>query len=693
MKIQLEWLKDYVDFDLPAEQIGHLLTMAGLEVESLERVELPGGKQTEVMELNVTPNRGYCLSYIGVAREVAAIMRKELRLPSPGTELEKLWGGASVEDRLAVENREEALCPRYSGMVIENVKPGPSPQWLADRLRAVGLRPINNIVDVTNYVMMEYGQPLHAFDRDLLSGSRVVVRRASAKEVFISLDGTSLELGEDALVIADAEKPVALAGIMGGKNSQVSEATRNLVLESACFDPVSVRKSSKKYGLRTDSSIRFERKVDIEGVIEAQSRAALLIQEIAGGEIRQGRIDRYPVPATPVRTRVRVSRVGKILGLELEPNVIRDYLERLGMKVEEEVSGAVFAVEIPGMRPTLSREIDLIEEIARLHDYANIPVVKPVASVRPVHSSVKRDRAGKIKETLSHLGYAEAIHYSFTGAEFADTFKTSFSENMGDCIALDNPLSSDMGTMRSNLISGLLQTAARNLAKGQKPVKIFEVGEVFSKSGDRFIQKTRMAVLAMGGYENTIWKESGKGYDFYDVKGIFETVMDQFKISPEYKPSEYSFMQSGKTVDCVVGGKRVGFLGALADAQVRALDLLPQCIVLEVELDALEVPLRARFQPIPKYPETYRDISIVIDQTVQSQTVADLIREVSVPLLRRVELYDQFDGKKIGEGKKSLTFALSFQSADKTLTDEEVNPVFDRVVKALDSRLGAVLRD
>ena len=330
MLIQLDWLKDYVEWDISSEELAEVLSMGGLEIESLEEVELSDGKRTEVMEVNVTPNRGYCLSYRGVAREVAALLGTAFHWNSPDAELAKAIGEIPVTQKIAVENREDTLCSRYSAMVIENVTPGPSPKWLVDRLTAMGLRPINNIVDVTNYVMFEYGQPMHAFDRDLLAGFKIIIRRAHKKEAFASLDGSQLTLGEDALVIADAEKPVALAGVMGGANSEVSLSTRTVVLESACFDPVTVRQASKKYGIRSDSSFRFERYVDISAVISAQNRAAVLIQQLAGGEICRDRIDLYPSPsvAKPDRSQSSASQSNSRLQLERTKN--RRIFEEIG---------------------------------------------------------------------------------------------------------------------------------------------------------------------------------------------------------------------------------------------------------------------------------------------------------------------------------------------------------------------------
>ncbi|MFQ5449389.1 MAG: phenylalanine--tRNA ligase subunit beta [Nitrospinaceae bacterium] len=696
MLIQLDWLKEYVDLDIPAEELAEILSMGGLEVESLEWVELPEGGKTQVMELNVTPNRGYCLSYRGVAREVAALLGKPFRFPTPEADLEKVWGETPVSQKITVENREETLCPRYAALVIENVRIGPSPGWLAGRLRAIGLRPINNIVDITNYVMMEYGQPLHAFDGERLAGPAILIRRARENESFQSLDGTDLKLGADALVIADANKPVALAGIMGGTNSEVSDSTVTVVLESACFDPVTVRKGSKKYGLRTDSSYRFERGVDIDGVISAQSRAALLIRELAGGQICRGRIDLYPQPFSSPRIPLRVSRVNQVLGTHLDRQTIQDYLQRLGLTLAE-TGDTVLQVEVPPFRPTLSREIDLIEEIARLHGFGNVDAAHPRAEILTVRLTRKQNAARQAKSILCHLGFSEAINYSFIEKENAEKFKTAFGSEEAIPISLSNPLSNDWASMRTSLLPGLLKTAARNISKGQKPVKIFELGDVFfrEQKGESNVEKTCFAAFAVGPYESSVWKDTGKDYDFFDLKGILETLMSQFKLSLEFRPSGRPFLNREKSVDCLAAGRVVGYLGELSPGLVRQWELSRPGFVWELDFDAVVscLPEKPRFQPIPKYPETYRDISILVDQSVPSRKVADLILETSAPLIRRVELYDLFEGKKIERGKKSLTFSLSFQSPEKTLTDEEVKPVFDKILQSLSDRLGATLRE
>ena len=694
MKVQVDWLKEYTEIDVPADELGHVLTMAGLEIESHETVDLPDGEKSEVLELNVTPNRGYCLSHIGVAREVSALLNKSLKLSDPIKALATKSGAVAVEDRVSVENLEPELCPRYCALVIENVKVGPSPKWLKDRLIAIGLRPINNIVDITNFVMMEYGQPLHAFDRGLLVGNKIVIRRAKKGEPFASLDGTELKLEPDALVIADGDRPVALAGIMGGTNSQVSEATSHVVLESACFDPATVRKGSKKYGLRSDSSYRFERGVDWNGVVSAQARAALLIKELASGEICSGRIDIYPEAGKPIVVPLRVSRVNQLLGGIFTAEQIQGLLSRLGMEIAE--PSETMQVKIPSFRPDLSREVDLIEEIVRIDGFDKVGTVFPVAGVRPVKIAVRQKIIKKVREVLCCTGFSETVHYSFIENAHAEEFKMAFALEQDQMIVLKNPLSSENDTMRTSLIPGLIKTAALNLSKGQKSLKLFEVGSVyFSNSNEKRTEKAVLSAILLGPYELTPWKPRGKEYDFYDLKGTLETLAEHLHLKLETSPSSKSFLIPGKSVRVHVNGIELGYLAQVDPEQKLVHEIGQNVYALELDLGALENAISSsiQFQKIAKFPETYRDISILVDRQVTSEQVAGLILKTGTPLIQKVELYDHFEGKKIQADKKSLTFALSFQSAERTLSDEEVTPLFERIIKTLESELGASLRE
>ncbi len=698
MKIQLDWLKEYIDIDLSAEELGHLLTMAGLEIESRETVKLSDGGDTQVLELNVTPNRGYCLSYFGVAREVAALIGKPFMSLDYEAELENVWGVDSVDEELKVDNHEHELCLRYSGMVIENIKPGPSPKWLVDRLTAIGLRSVNNVVDITNFVLMEFGQPLHAFDKDSLEGSSIIVRRSKKGEAFTSIDGSDLKLDQDALVIADANKVVALAGIMGGANSQVTESTKHIILESANFNSVVVRKGSKKYGLRSDSSIRFERGVDIQSVTSAQARAALLIRQLAGGNIRKGRIDVYPTPQPMREVSLRVSRLNKVLGCALSADRIGEYLSRLSLNVSSLKGNETFKVKIPSFRPFLTREVDLIEEVARLNGFDEIVVTSPLAAISPVRFTPEQSAVRSVKSLLSGIGFSEIITYSFIDSVDAKKFQSAFSTSIEtELIPLNNPISKDLGVMRPSLLPGLVKSAIRNFSKGQKDVRIFEFGNVFlsGKAGERE-ERLIFSALVAGVHENNLWEQTGKYHDYFDLKGTLYSVFRYMKLKlTEHPEIERSFMLKGKSVVLKVNDQDCGYLGELSPGIVRQYELPKHCIVFELNFDGLinALPKQVRFSPLPKFPEVYRDISVLIDKRVASDEVINRINQAGGSLLRRIELYDHFEGNKIQEGKKSLTYALIFQSNDRTLSDEEINPIFEKIVKTLSTQLGAMLRE
>jgi len=443
--------------------------------------------------------------------------------------------------------------------------------------------------------------------------------------------------------------------------------------------------------------MRFERGVDIEGVVGAQARAALLMQKLAGGKIREGRVDVYPSPVSLQNATLRISRLNQVLGCSLSAEQIEGYLLRLGMNVSGLDGGKTFCMEVPSFRPAVRREIDLIEEVVRLHGFDNIKVTSPAVRVSPVRFTPRQSAVRKVKDILSHLGCSEILTYSFIDPESAVQFQSAFAGEEMKTVSLSNPISSDMGVMRPSLVPGLIQSAVRNLSRGQKQVKIFELGHIFlyGRQGKRE-EKIAFAGLAAGVYENNVWKPTGQTYDYYDLKGILGSVAAQFKLELTEQPaSGRPYMLRGKSVELLVGGLVCGYFGELSPGVIRQYEL-PKCsVVFEMDfdrmVDALSGPVR--FAALPKYPETYRDISMLIDQIVSSGEVSDQISKAGAPLLKRVELYDHFDGKKIQKGKKSLTYALTFQSTDKTLTDEEVNPIFEKIVKTLSSQLGATLRD
>ncbi len=694
MKIQKDWLQQYVDCSLPTPELGHLLTMAGLEIEAFEKIPLEGGGLTDVLELNVTPNRGYCLSHLGVAREVAALTESTLKLLNPEKSLKESKRGSAIEEKLAVHLDDPELCPRYAAMVIENVKVKPSPQWLQDRLTAVGLRPINNVVDITNFVLMEYGQPLHAFDLSLLKKNEIIVRRANDKEVIETLDGSQLTLEPDTLVIADGVRPVALAGVMGGANSQVTETTESIVLESACFNPSSIRKTSKKYGLRSDSSYRFERGIDIDSVISAQARAALLIEELAGGTIAQGEIDLYPSPRPAVKLVFRVGRCNAILGTSLKTNTVKKYLEALDMKIEK-AENDQFELMVPASRPMIEREIDLIEEVARLHGYDQIEITDPSGRLNPLKPTDLQKTSQALKQLMCNMGFTETINYSFLEKNITEHFIDAFGNDGATTISLDNPISVDLGTMRTSLMPGLVKSSVRNIRHGAKSLRLFELGAAFFQKDDQVVERPCLAAIITGPYPADVWTETGKGYDFYDIKGTLESLLSHFGINGEYQLTTKSYLKQDTSIDCLVGETSIASLGELSASTAKKFELDQSLFAFEIDLEGWvnALPSTVRFEPLPRFPGIFRDISLLVDKSVSSGEVRKVIEQAGPPLLKQTELYDHFEGKKLEPGKKSLTFALTFQSPDRTLTDEEVNPVFEKIVEQLVEKVQAHLRD
>jgi len=694
MKIQKDWLQQYVECSLPTPELGHLLTMAGLEIEAHEQVALEGGELTDVLELNVTPNRGYCLSHIGVAREVGALTQSSLTLSNPEEQLAQAGRGPAISKALTVDLQDPELCPRYTALVIENVTVKPSPQWLQNRLIAVGLRPINNVVDITNFVLMEYGQPLHAFDLSLLKKNELIIRRAKEKEVIETLDGSQLALEPDTLVIADGVRPVALAGVMGGANSQVTNTTQAIVLESACFDPSSVRKTSKKYGLRSDSSYRFERGIDIDAVITAQARAALLIEELTGGTIASGEIDLYPSPRSAVKLVFRVERCNAVLGTSLKTDAVGKYLDALNMKIEK-AGDDRFNVTVPASRPMIEREIDLIEEVARLHGYDQIEVTDPVGQLNPLKPTELQTVSRAIRQMMGDMGFTEAINYSFLENDITQHFLGAFADDNAKTISLDNPISVDLGTMRTSLLPGLVKSSVRNIRHGGKSLRLFELGTAFFQQRDQNLERSCFAAIVTGTYPQDVWTQTGKGYDFFDLKGTLESLLSHFKIKAEYQPTSKPFFKQGTSIDCLAGDMPLASLGELTPALAKLFELDQPLFALEIDLEAWTraLPQTVRFEPLPKFPGIFRDISLLVDKSVSAGEIGKIIRQAGGPLLKKAVLYDHFEGKKLEPGKKSLTFALTFQSSDRTLTDDEVNPVFEKIVQLLVEKVQAHLRD
>ncbi len=645
------------------------------------------GLDDVILEVAITPNRADALSHIGVARDLAALFGKSVKYPE--IKIEETDEKAS--DVASVEILNTDNCPRYSARIVKNVTIKESPEWLKERLTAVGLRPINNVVDVTNFVLYEVGQPLHAFDLNMLSGKKIIVKNAGVGERFTTLDSKQRTLDSRTLLICDAEKPVAIAGIMGGENSEVTEETKDILIESAFFNPSSIRRTSKVLGLSTDSYYRFERGTNPEITVWAATRAAQLIQELAGGEILKDAIDVYPNPIERRKIKLRFARVNKILGYEVEPQTVRDILERLELKIIED--GADYIVlEIPAFRHDLEREIDLIEEVARIYGYDKIPEINHVN----VTLGKKEDetlRNEKIRDLFVGLGYREIITNSLLNEELAKRF--------GRPLSVLNPQSAEMTNPRTSLLPGMLQTISRNIKVKEKNLKLFEIGHIFNRkhekieSFDDFRENESLLFAITGNKFEKEWFTNPQKFDFYDLKGDLEEFLTKFngtiKFGYEYKKNPRKLYDYGIVIK--IGSKKIGFAGKLEDKLLAEFDIKQNVFVGEIDLNLLpEAEKKKSFKQILRFPKVYRDMAFVVDKTIDAEEVMKVIKKGSSELLKNIRLFDIFESDSLGKNKKSLAFELEYYDYSRTLTEEEVDKDFWSAIEQVKIELKAELR-
>ncbi len=651
------------------------------------------GRRDLVLEIDLTPNRADCLSHLGVAREVAALTGGGFRGPS--TALQEAGPEVGTLSDVRVDDTE--LCPRYAGRMVLDVRVGPSPPWLQQRLQTVGLRPINNVVDVTNYVLMEMGHPLHAFDYDLLAEHRIEVRRAVHGERLRTLDGIERELDPSMLLICDGEKPVALAGIMGGANTQVHTGTTRVFLEAAYFQPASIRRTAKKLALHSDSSHRFERGTDIEGLIHAIDRAAALIQQVAGGQIARGRIDVYPEPWAGRDLRVRTGEIASLLGLKLTTDEIADIFTRLGLHIgERDAQGCV--VSIPPFRVDLEREIDLIEEVARIYGYNRIPSTIPTASILSGQRTRQQRLTVLVRESLVSLGYTETIHYSFHNPLDLEWLGLPVTDPRRRQIRIRNPLSEEQSVLRTTLLPGLLHGTRRNQSLSVDDLRIFEMGRVFEKTNGGLPRETmRVAGLLVGRNAGAGWNVTPRSLDFFDLKGDLQELFERLRLLRcEWRPHDgLAFLHPGKSAEIACDGLSVGYAGELHPAVLKRYDLTGQPICFELDLDRLveRASETIVYEPPIRFPSVERDLALVLADEVPAGVVAEQIRNIEPELIREVRLFDLYRGAPIPAGQKSLAFAVRFQAPDRTLKNQEINEIRDKIVTELHRTLGATLRD
>lgn len=658
------------------------------------------GLNDVILDVNVTPNRPDCLSITGIAREVAAITGATVRGQGPAPAGFKQGSGVRSKSKYSklrtpnsklptVSIKEPSLCRRYAARVIENIKVGTSPDWLKRRLESAGFRPINNIVDVTNYVMIEYGQPLHAFDYALISDKQIIIRRADENEKIRTIDGFERILTQEMLVIADKEKPLALAGIMGGKTSEIHDTTKNILLESAWFNPSCVRRASKALGLSTESSYRFERGVDIEGITRALDRAVQMIQELAGGNIVNGAIDKYPKPYKPAAIQVRPSRINKLLGIDIKKKEVEDCLKRLGIafKTGGSRQQAVWNIIPPAFRVDLVKEIDIIEEIARIYGYENIPAAMPLARLSTAGGSgmaLLRQKAGDI---LADNGFMEAVNYSFLSPEL---FTITTDEKDG--IKLLNPLTEEQPLIRQSLIPGLLQTLRHNLNHNSRDIKIFEMGNIFQANEEREL----LSGLVSGHRYGEVWNMKREAVDFYDVKGAVEQILTGFAMDAYFciPKTDIPFLHPGKTCVVEANNKTLGMLGEIHPDIMRKLDIKQPAYIFELDMEALNTvsSVSKKYTPIPKYPMIMRDAAMILNRDISFQKLYNAVKGLEIKLLEDVNVFDVYYGENIPEGKVSIALRFMYRSEERTLTDDEVNTAHSAVLENLKHRFGVEVR-
>ncbi|MGC8874952.1 MAG: phenylalanine--tRNA ligase subunit beta, partial [Chloroflexia bacterium] len=653
-----------------------------------------------VLDIDLTPNLGRCLSMIGVAREVAALLGKPLRVPTPSPQ----EAGAPIAGQVTVEILDPDLCPRYSAAIVRDVRMGPSPLWMQQRLLLAGMRPINVVVDVTNYVMLEWGQPLHAFDYERLRPKpgtggppAIVVRRGRPGERMTTLDGIERTLGPERLLICDGEGPVALAGVMGGLESEVTDATRHVLLESAHFDPICIRRTAKALHLDSEASFRFERGVDPEGTIWALRRACELLEELAGGVTAQGVVDVYPRPWQPRTLFLPAREVERILGIEMTAEEVAGLLRPLGFGCS--VEGGAVRVDVPSFRLDVSIPADLIEEVARMYGYDRIPATLLRDVLPPQRGNPLLELEERVRDILAGCGLDEVITYSLTNLRSIARLTPGEPEVDGSrYLRLSNPLTPEREYLRQTLMNSLLEALALNLRHTER-VAIFEIGRVYlpREGQDTPEEPPMVGMVLCGPREPQSWlrKEAGE-LDFFDLKGAVETLLERLGVEDaRFEPSDHPTFQAGRQAWLILGEERAGVFGEI-DPRVREQFDLPARRVALAELrllPLLEHTVRRRFRPLSRFPAILQDIAVLVDEGVPAARVAEVIRRAGGEWLREVALFDVYRGSPLPEGKVSLAYRLTFQAMERVLREEEVNRIREkRIVPGLERELGATIR-
>lgn len=674
MLISMSWLRQYLPAAPDARTAGEALTFAGLNVENFTQVD-----GDDVIDVEVTSNRPDCLSVLGIARELGAILR--LPVSEPDIFRMPASGSTAGEDAFPVMIQDHDLCPHYTARILKNVRVGPSPEWLQRRLIGVGLRPINNIVDITNFVLFELGQPLHAFDLDKLAGPRIVVRPAAVREKLVAIDGGEYTLSPSMLVIADEEKPVAIAGVMGGKESEVTEATHDILLESARFDPSSVRSTSRALALRSDSSYRFERGIDPTLPVRASNRAAQLMVELAGANLVPTLYEAGVANHQPANPTLRLSQLARILGIDVPVDSVMDILARLGFSPRHaQVDGQpAVAVDVPSHRLDVRIESDLIEEVARVHGYDKIPTRDEI-SIRVAPPQPRAAALEVVRSTLVAAGYFESLTFSWVSDALADDFIPAEAHSLAR--ARHSVRKAD-GRLRPSLLPGLLESVRRNESVGVSDAHLFETGAVFHNDQKGSLHETRKLALVGSA-------------DLRGVRGIVETLLGRLDVSRSlaFRPVDRNGFARGSAATVSWNDQEIGHIGLIASAVADKLSLRHAPAAAELDLDTLLAGHQAvpQLRALPRFPAIRRDLSLVVPLAMRYERIEKLVRDLKPAMLEEIEFVTTYRGKPLAGDQKSVTITLVFRSPTATLTAEQVEPEIQKVIAEAQSHLGAALR-
>lgn len=656
------------------------------------------GMDDVVFEINVTPNRADCLSHLGLARELSCLLDKPLKTPKADLKAAKF----STKDVVALELKDTALCPRYSGRAIRGVKVGASPSWLKTRLESVGLNSINNVVDVTNFIMMDLGQPLHAFDVAKLEGKKIVIDKAPVGENFKTLDGTELKLNGDELTIRDGARAVCIAGAIGGLNSGVTDATKDLFIESAHFAMDSVRKTARRHGLQTDSAYRFSRGTDPSGVVKALDRACALIQQVAGGEVAQDHLDMYPGQKNKKPISVRAEYVAQRLGYAVSASDLQKWLKRLGCKVEGDAKA--FQVTPPDFRMDLEQEVDFVEEYGRLQGYESIPEVLPAMNYAPLSQDKNFVFEQRVAELARAAGLSQCVNYGFTGSKYqaatlgpVEAYRGTGLEMDSAPIAVKNPLSEDLDVMRVSLLPGLLKNANQNIRHGNAQGLLFEVGFVFKHGPEGYVQEPRLAVISWGLPQGLWQKDTRESLVFFDLKSRVQLILEKLLINTAQwnawgNPAQ--LFHPVQTASLFVEGRNIGALGSVHPQWLMNEKIRVPVAVGEFDLKALTrgQPRTVKFKPVGKFPAVERDLAFVLPKSMRATDVAAEIKKVAGPLLQSLDIFDVFEGGNLPEGFVSVAYKMIYQDLEGTLNDERLTGLQNQIVASVEKKLSVKVR-